>query len=408
MQPEGRQRAHGLLEAPARDQLAAVQQQRVAHQREVGEQLGGADVVAPGLVAAARRQARARVEQLLAHAGELQPVGLLGVQAPVALVELGQALEVGGQRGLQLGRDARDAHRGGEVGAQLVDDRQRVAQRVGVLELQDVERGRRQHVGVAVAVAADPAAEAQRASVDREVDAEAGELVDQRLERVGHRVAVQLVEVVDGVARLVDDVGLGHAQLVALPQQLDELLEPALDAALRGVAHGPLALVEQGGDLAQLGQHRAPRGLGGVGGEHGAHREVRDVRAQLAGRDRGARDPLDGLRQPRAALDARGLELAGAVDLLGHVGQVEVGREGAHEADRRERIDLGEDGGGGVAVRAHEPAHALDEIEHLAPLLAHDRAPQQHAELADVAAQRSLGLVPGGGGALGEHRWPAW
>ena len=55
VQPEGRQRADRLLEAPARDQLAAVQQQRVAHQREVGEQLGGADVVAPGLVAARGR-----------------------------------------------------------------------------------------------------------------------------------------------------------------------------------------------------------------------------------------------------------------------------------------------------------------------------------------------------------------
>ena len=104
VQPERRQRADRLLEAPARDQLAAVQQQRVAHEREVGEQLGGADVVAPGLVAAPAGQARARVEQLLAHAGELQPVGLLGVQAPVALVELGQALEVGGQRGLELRR----------------------------------------------------------------------------------------------------------------------------------------------------------------------------------------------------------------------------------------------------------------------------------------------------------------
>ena len=61
VQPEGRQRAHGLLEAPARDQLAAVQQQRVAHEREVGEQLGGADVVAPGLVAAPRAVRRARV-----------------------------------------------------------------------------------------------------------------------------------------------------------------------------------------------------------------------------------------------------------------------------------------------------------------------------------------------------------
>jgi hypothetical protein len=237
---------------------------------------------------------------------------------------------------------------------------------------------------------------------------QAGELVDQGLERVGHRVAVQLVEVVDGVARLVDDVGLGHAQLVALPQQLDELLQAALDPALRRLAHGPLALVEQGRDLAQLGQHRAPRGLGGMGGEDRAHGEVRDVRAQLAGRDRRVGDPLDGLRQPRPALRARGLQLARAVDLLGHVGQVEVGREGADEADGRERIGLREDRGGGVAVGAHELAHALDELEDLAPLLAHDGAAQQDAELANVAAQRSLGLVPGGGGALGEHRWPAW
>ena len=112
VQPERRQRPDGLLEASTCDQLAAVQQQRVAHEHQVGEQLGGADVVAPGLVAAPLGHARAGVEQLLAHAGELQPVGLLGVQPAVALVELGQALEVGGQRGLELGRDARDAHRG--------------------------------------------------------------------------------------------------------------------------------------------------------------------------------------------------------------------------------------------------------------------------------------------------------
>src|SRR6476646_7941983 len=67
-------------------------------------------------------------------------------------------------------------------------------------------------VGVAVAGAPDPAAEAQGAGIDGQVDAEAGELVDERLQGFGHGVAVQLVEVVDGVAGLVDDVGLGHAQ----------------------------------------------------------------------------------------------------------------------------------------------------------------------------------------------------
>ena len=44
------------------------------------------------------------------------------------------------------------------------------------------------------------------------------------------------------------------------------------------------------------------------------------------------------------------------------------------------------------SVRTSSP-HALDEVEHLAPLLAHDGAPQQHAELADVAAQRGVRVV---------------
>ena len=95
-----------------------------------------------------------------------------------------------------------------------------------------------------------------------------------------------------------------------------------------------------------------------------------------------------------------------AVDLLGHVGQMEVGRERPDQADRRERIDLRQHRRGGVAVGAHQLPHALDQLEHLAPLLAHDRATQQHAELANVTAQRGVGLAAGGGGALGQHRSP--
>jgi hypothetical protein len=126
------------------------------------------------------------------------------------------------------------------------------------------------------------------------------------------------------------------------------------------------------------------------------------------GRDAGGGDPLDRLRQPRAALLADGLELARAMDLLGDVGQVEVGREGADQACGGHRVDLGEDRGGGVAILAHEPAHALDEVKDVAALLAHERVAEQHAQLADVAAQGGLGGLAGGGALVGQHRCCAW
>ena len=140
------------------------------------------------------------------------------------------------------------------------------------------------------------------------------------------------------------------------------------------LAHGALALVEQVRDLAQLGQDRAPRRLGRVRGEHGPDREAaRRRRAARRGRRRRPRSA----RRPApasAALGARGLQLARAVDLLGDVGEVEVGRERADEARSPSAAStVGEqDGGRRVAVGAHQAADALDELEHLAPLLAHD------------------------------------
>jgi hypothetical protein len=219
---------------------------------------------------------------------------------------------------------------------------------------------------------------------------------------------VHLVEVVDGVARLVDDVGPGDPQLVALPQQVDELLQAPTHAALgRGVRRA-IGLVEQRGDPPQLDQDRAPRRLGGVRGEHRAHREVLDVGGQLAGADARCGDAVDRLRQPGAALGAGRGQLARAVGLLGDIGQVEVGRERPDQAGGGQRVGRGDDRRGLVAVGAHELAHALDEVEHLASLLAHERLPEQHAQLADVAAQRGMRVVADGGGLLGEHRCRAW
>jgi hypothetical protein len=81
------------------------------------------------------------VEQLLPNRRQFEPAGLLGVEAPVARVQLVEVLEVGGQRRLQRCRDARDPDRGGEVVAKLVDYAEGVANGVIVVEGENVQHG---------------------------------------------------------------------------------------------------------------------------------------------------------------------------------------------------------------------------------------------------------------------------
>ncbi len=365
--------------------------ERVGDQRQLGEQLALVEVVAAGRVGAPRRKPAARVGKLLPHAGQLQAVGLLGVQAPVARVEPRQRLEVGGQRGLQLRRRRGDPGGDREVAAQLVDQGGGAAGAVLVLE--------RQHragvVGadgrVAVAVAADPAAEGERRRVQRRLEPEPRQLHGQFLEHVGDRPGRQLVEVVDGVARLVEHLGLGDADLVGLPEQVDQLFQPAHRPRRRRlVAVGGLQRVEQPGELAQLGEHGAAGRLGRVGGEDRADREPPDQLGQLVGvageRLVGA-DPGHRLGQPAATrLAPARRPVAAAVDLLGDVGEVEVGGEGASETARGGGVGGGEGARGGGPVVADRQPHGLDPRQHLLPLLADQRAAEQVAEVTDVAS----------------------
>ena len=306
MRAERDQRADRALEPAPRDELAAVGQQRVAHDDEIGEQLVGAEVGAPRLVRPAVEQAAAGVEQLLADARQLEPVGLLGVQAPVALVELPEVLQVGGQRRLELRRGAGDPHGGGQVAAQLVDDVQRVPDGMVVLEREDVEGRLRGDVRIAVPVAADPRAERERTGVERQLDPDPRQLLAERLQRVRDGVAVQRVEVVHGAAGLVDHVGTREAELVGLPQQVDQLAEPAADAAPGdrvAVAARAVPLVEEPRDLPHLREHGAARGLGRVRGEDRPQPEVPDVVGELGPGVPAGGDAIDGLRQPGSVAD---------------------------------------------------------------------------------------------------------
>ena len=108
------------------------------------------------------------------------------------------------------------------------------------------------------------------------------------------------------------------------------------------------------------------------------------------------------VRRPRVGVDCGGLPSGRVVWREGRqrrhravaatLGYVPWCRAAGHG----QGVDLGEDRGGRVAVGAHETPHALDEVEDVLPLLAHERLAEQDAELADVAAQGGLGRLAGG------------
>ena len=92
------------------------------------------------------------------------------------------------------------------------------------------------------------------------------------------------------------------------------------------------------------------------------------------------------------SLARSGRQLAAAVDLLGDVGQVEVGAEGAHEPARGRGLDRPQLLDRRLPVAANQPAHPLDEVEQLLALLAHERLAEQRPQLTDVAPQLGLGV----------------
>ncbi len=389
VQAEGGEGADGPLEAPVGDEPAAVGAQRVLDELEVGEELGGAQVVAALLVRGALGEALAGVEELLPDAGGLEAVGLLGVEALVAGADLGEQLEVPLEGGEELLGGAAVADGVGQGAAQVVDELDGVGDAVLVLQYQHVPGDVGGDVGVAVAVAADPGAEGQRAGGGGQGDADAVELGGEVLEDVADGVRVELVEVVDGVAGLVGGLGAGHPQLVGLPQQVDVLGEAQVGAA--PVARAGDGGVEQLGDAAELVEDAASGGLGGVGGEDGAYAQVLDGLPEVLGV--GVLQLVGGAGEDRALGVALGLQLAAAVHLLGDVGQVEVGGEGPYEPGGGLRVGGAQQRGGGVPVRTGQGAHALDEVEELLTLLADQRLTEEVAETADVGAQGGVGLV---------------
>ncbi len=145
--------------------------QRPLQQAELGEELRGGGVVAARLVRGSGRDPPAGVDQLGLDAGELEPVGLLRVQLEDAAVQAGQVLQVDVDRVQQL--LVRPGERGGvgQDGDEPVDQGDADPDGVLVLDLEDLAGDGGGDVGVAVAVPADPGAEADRGLLRRQRDA---------------------------------------------------------------------------------------------------------------------------------------------------------------------------------------------------------------------------------------------
>ena len=199
----------------------------------------------------------------------------------------------------------------------------------------------------------------------------------------------QLVEVVGRVARLVQRLRTVQPQLGGLPQQVDDLGEATVRARV-------VLGLEQLGHPPPLGQDRPAGRLGGVRGEDGAYGDPLDQRGDLRRRHAGRPDAFRRLREPATLAGSLDPHLAGSVHLLGDVGQVEVGAEGAHQPGRGVQVDVLEERGEvGAALVAAHPAYLLYQVEQLGPLLADQGLAEQVAQPAYVGPKRRLRAVVG-------------
>ena len=352
------------------------------------------------MVEFARRLGEARI-----HAGDRAPVGL------VAPGERGIGGAVG-QR-VELGADPDERRGQRQDAAELVQLVEIIAERAGAL----LPHRLVQHLGgderVAVAVAADPRADAQEGR-DRPLAALVPEGVEPVLDRAVE--ARQLLEegvvvIGEAVGDLVDHLQPRLAQHVGAPEDDDAAPEPLLvERQLLRVAQRPVALVEQLGDLEFAGERALAPHFGRVGGQHRAHQRGIEKGGEPLGLDARLAHVLEGegeragagsgAENRMRAVAADVMLVLGDVGEMGEVAERPHDRQGLVGAEGIEhRLELAPRAGLVVAVEADRGlADLLDQrVGLLALLLAH-RVAEDAAEQADVVAQRPVLVGVGGVG----------
>ena len=402
-------------QAPSRDDRPAVRPERRVDHVEIGGEL-------------LNRRIGRRIDDRMAQRHDVVEVargrGETGVhagdRAAVGLFAPGQRFVVGavGERG-EFGADLGEARGERQFAAKLVQFVEVVGERAGALAPHGFIEDLRSHVRVAVAVAADPRADAQEGRHARPAQpgAEGAErILDLAVEP--RQLAEEGVVVIgEAVGDLVDHQQPLLAQHVGAPEDQHCAPQLFLDRGeLGGVALSVLALFEKVGDLELADERALAPDLGRVGGKHGADQRAVEECAERLRRDVRLADVLadvvegvgERARTRRGAGRHMGAVAANVMLVFGDVGEMREVAEGPHDRQRlvgrqavEGRLELAPGAGLVVAMEADGGlADVLDEFKGLLALLLAHRVAEDAAEQPDVVAQR-LVLVVGLGVGLG-------
>ncbi len=323
-------------EASVGDQRATGGLQRTSEHVEILGELGRAAVgPRPG-------RGLGGLQQTLVHDGEALPVGLAGTQRPESGPNLREVLVVGLELGLQFGRDRANRTGDAELGRQLLDLSDQQPQRPGPLEVEHLAGGLRFHVGVAVAITADPRPEAHRLGSGIELETEGAKGCVDVVEEFRHPLLQHLAEEVQDGSGLVDGIRFLASKLVGLPDHVEEFVDAAVDASDDRLVVLGHPLFDEKGDLGELVEDRPARGLGRVRGEHGIQLHLVDGGGDVVRGETQFDETRNRLGDPFGPGGAILGEVVDAVDLLRRVRKMEVGREGPHELDRSDDVGIAE------------------------------------------------------------------
>ena len=201
-EPEGLHIAGEPPQCPLGDQLAGVFSQRAFHETQFLKEFPGMGVVHARQVTRPVFQTFQGVAESLVDKGQLQSIGLGGVEPAKPFPHLRQEMFVLLQFGQQIVGDPLDKTGDGEFGGQFLDGGHQIAQTLAVLPLQHVHSDLRGDVGIPVTVPAHPGAEADRGAVPVG-DAQPGEVMMDPLTQIGKDLPKEVVEIIEHRARLI-------------------------------------------------------------------------------------------------------------------------------------------------------------------------------------------------------------
>ncbi|OIQ74535.1 hypothetical protein GALL_438130 [mine drainage metagenome] len=406
------------VEPRPRQRLGMVRAQRGSDDAQVGDELVGVGIglgrrqfvphsLHPGELAQIGRKP-------CIHADEGAAVGLVAAMLGQIGRAFGELQQVGAGAGehLRNGQLAADGVYLGHVeldgGARL--HAQRVAQGFGGDE------------GVAVAVAADPVAHAEkRRQIPLGLARAFGgkQAVDVALQvtiKTGKLRKERGLVIRQGIFHLVGDAQPHEAQQPRLPELHHAGAHRLLDVGAPDRKPGGIALGQQAGERALRVEHALALHLGGMGGEDRGDQRLAEKLHQLLAVHAGIAQRFEGgahaVARWRCTAFSVGLGTAQHVPVFGDIGQDGKVAEGADHAHRLVAGQAAEKLVEGatvfrvaIAVEFHRQLpHGFDNVEHLLSFLFAQHVAQQPAEQADVVEQCGVEVGGWAGSAAGSGR----